>query len=433
MIFSDVLACYKQMRGDQKGPLTHGVPYRVFIEWLQKQDLRKAEAYWRKKLEGFDIPTQIGMRNLQAGSGSLKTRRIKKQLTRDLTERLRTYAREHRLTVNTLVQGAWAMLLSRYSGQEDIVYGVVVSGRPGELMGVEKIVGLFVNTLPLRVKVRAERPVLEWLRQLQTDQLEMRKYEYSPLVEVQGWSQVPRGAPLFESLLAFENYPVEETLKEAIAELKISKSYFQEKTNYPLVLAIGMGTELFGELTYDGRQFSDEMIEQMLPHWERLLEGVVKEAGMRIGELEILSKEERRQILEEWNGSVVEYPKEKCVHELFEEQAGRTPDAIALVFEGQQLSYRELNERANRLAHYLRKRGVGPEVRVGICVERGLEMVVGLLGILKAGGAYVPLDPQYPKDAVGLYVGRFGGGGAFDAGRGDQTTAGAWSWDGISG
>ena len=159
-----------------------------------------------------------------------------------------------------------------------------------------------------------------------------------------------------------------------------------------------------GVLEYNTDLFDRGTMERMARHWERLLEGVVKEAGMRIGELEILSKEERRQILEEWNGSVVEYPKEKCVHELFEEQAGRTPDAIALVFEGQQLSYRELNERANRLAHYLRKRGVGPEVRVGICVERGLEMVVGLLGILKAGGAYVPLDPQYPKERLAFML-----------------------------
>ena len=159
-----------------------------------------------------------------------------------------------------------------------------------------------------------------------------------------------------------------------------------------------------GVLEYNTDLFDRGTMERMARHWERLLEGVVKEAGMRIGELEILSKEERRQILEEWNGSVVEYPKEKCVHELFEEQAGRTPDAIALVFEGQQLTYGELNNRSNQLAWHLRRMGVGPEVLVGICMERSLEMVIGLLGILKAGGAYVPLDPQYPKERLAFML-----------------------------
>ena len=216
-------------------------------------------------------------------------------------------------------------------------------------------------------------------------------------------------SPIFQVMLALQNAPGEALRVGGLEFEAMGVEQRSAKFDLTMVL-IESAQGMSGVLEYNTDLFDRGTMERMARHWERLLEGVVKEAGMRIGELEILSKEERRQILEEWNGSVVEYPKEKCVHELFEEQAGRTPDAIALVFEGQQLTYGELNNRSNQLAWHLRRMGVGPEVLVGICMERSLEMVIGLLGILEGRRSVCPVGSAISEGAVGLYVGRFGGG-----------------------
>jgi non-ribosomal peptide synthetase component F len=281
-----------------------------------------------------------------------------------------------------------------------VVFGAVVSGRPAELRGVEQMLGLFINTLPVRVRVEEELKVAEWLRELQAEQVELRQYEYSPLVAVQGWSEVERGRPLFESLLVFENYPVDTSLREHTSDVAISSFHTVQRTNYPLSLAVEAGQELSLQFTYDRRRFDQQRITQISNHLRAILESIVVAPEQRLSEIEMLTAAERRQMVVEWNETAVEYPQEQCIHELFEQQVERTPEAVALVFEAEQVNYRELNERANQLAHYLRQLGVGPEARVGICVERSVEMVVGLLGILKAGGAYVPLDAQYPEERL---------------------------------
>jgi non-ribosomal peptide synthetase component F len=295
------------------------------------------------------------------------------------------------------------VLLSRYSGEEDVLFGTTVSGRPAELSGVEEMVGLFINTLPVRVRVESEAEVVEWLRRLQVEQVEMREYEYSPLVEVQRWSEVGAGTPLFESLLVFENYPVETALieqaEERASDLEIRDVRAAEQTNYPLTVVVFPGEELRIRISYDSHRFETTIIERLLGHLQTVIAGIVANPEARLVDLPLLTEPERQQLIE-WNNTDREYPRDKCVHELFETQVTRTPDAAALIFEDQQVSYGELNSRATQRANYLRTLGVGPEVRVGLCVERSVEMVVGLLGILKAGGAYVPLDPDYPQERL---------------------------------
>ncbi|WP_460207482.1 amino acid adenylation domain-containing protein [Scytonema sp. NUACC21] len=406
LVLKDVFAFYQAFSLKQDLYHKHSRPYRDYIAWLQQQDLTQAEAFWRHTLKGFTAPTPLGIDRALDSTSSLEEPHSEQllQLSIAVTSELQSFARQHQLTLNTLIQGAWALLLSRYSSQEDVVFGATFSGRPAALAEVESMVGLFINTLPVRVMVSPTTELLSWLGQLQAQLLELRSYEYSPLVQVQGWSDVPRGLPLFESIVVFENYPVDASLREEGGSLEIRNVGAVEQTNYPLTLAAAPGKQLSLHLSYDCRRFDATTITRMLGHLETLLCGIVTNPEQRLSDLPILTPAERLTLLEEWNCTEVDYPKDLCIHQLFEATVQRTPDAVAIVFEDQILSYCELNRRANQLAHYLRCQGVGPDVLVGICVERSVEMVVGLLGILKAGGAYVPLDPAYPKERLAFML-----------------------------
>jgi amino acid adenylation domain-containing protein len=404
IVLGEVFAFYQAFcRGDDLH-LPHPLPYREYITWLQRQDLSEAEDFWRKVLKGFTVPTslKIGRTAGELGGQADEYAEQERQLSIPLTQTLRSFARQHHLTLNTLVQGAWAILLSRYSGEKDVVFGITMSGRPADLDGAESMVGLFINTLPMRVPVLPEAPLLPWLNDLQTQQFKLRRYEYTPLVKVQGWSQVPRGTPLFESLLVFENYPMDTSWTDGDGETAVVGQHFRERTNYPLVLKAIPATELYLQIGYDRHRFDAIEIAHMLEHLQNLLEGIV-DPNQCLADLSILTATERHQLLIEWNDTSSAYPQNQCIHEMFEEQVERTPEEVAVAFEGQHLTYGELNRRANQLGHYLQGLGVGPDVFVGICAERSLDMVVGLLGVLKAGGAYVPLDPAHPHDRL-IYI-----------------------------
>jgi amino acid adenylation domain-containing protein len=323
---------------------------------------------------------------------------------------LSRWARQQQLTVNTVVQGAWALLLSRYSGSEDVVFGTTVAGRSAAaLRGIESMVGLFINTLPVRVHVSDSHSVVPWLTALQEQQVTLREYEYTPLYEIQKWNEVPAGAPFFNTLLAFENIPLESggNLMAGTAGLNFQRVAGSRggETNYPLTVVVIPGRTLQVQFTYDTNHYTAEAITRMVGHFQQVLTGIIADrAQTRLGAIPLLSEAERQLMLVEWNATEASYLRDVCIHDLFEAQVQQTPDAVALVFGEDTLTYDELNTRANQLAHYLRKSGVGPEVLVGICLERSLEMIVGLLGILKAGGAYLPLDPAYPKERLAFIL-----------------------------
>ncbi|MBE7384649.1 MAG: amino acid adenylation domain-containing protein [Leptolyngbya sp. SIO1E4] len=376
-------------------------PYGEYIAWLQQQNLSKAEAFWRRLLSGIKAPTplvkgDVGKLSEQEESYNYESL----ELSIETSEALQAFARQHHLTLNTLFQAAWAVLLSRYSGLEDVLYGDVVSGRPVDLKGVEAIVGLFLNTLPMRVEVSPDQPLVAWLKQLQAQQVEMRQYEYSPLVEIQKWSEIPPSSPLFESIVVFENHPLPQFQKEHGIDLEVQNSEIIHKLNYPLSVLFLPPPDAGFRIYYDCHRFDAPTIRRMMGHLQVLLQGMVTNPEMLLKDLSLLTPAEKHQLVREWNNTQVEYPSELCIHQLFEVQTEKTPESVAVTFEGQQLTYRELNQKANQLAHHLQGLGVGSEVLVGICVERSLEMIIGLLGILKTGGAYVPLDPSYPQERL---------------------------------
>jgi amino acid adenylation domain-containing protein len=405
VLLGEIFAFYEALRSGRDLHLEPPRPFRDYIAWLRRQDMAEAESFWRQTLEDFAAPTPLTVDRYAGPVGdSPEYDELEIRLPTQTVNQLRALAQQNQLTLNTLVQGAWALLLGRYSGEEEVVFGATVSGRPPELVGAESMVGLFINTLPVRARVPAGAALPDWLRALQTQQVALRQYEYCSLIQIQDWSQVPRGRTLFESILVFENYPVSASLQGGAGSLAVEDVRSAEQTNYPLTVVAGVDEELLLKIVYDCHRFDGDTVARMLGHLGVLLEGMAAHPHARLVDLPLLTDAERQQVLVEWNQTQADYGYETCVHELFEAVVARTPESVAVVFEDESLTYAELNRRANRLAHYLQRRGVGPETLVGICVRRSIEMIVGVLGVLKAGGAYVPLDPAYPAERLAFML-----------------------------
>ncbi|HZF14101.1 MAG TPA: amino acid adenylation domain-containing protein, partial [Thermoanaerobaculia bacterium] len=386
-----------------------------YIAWLQQQDLEAAEAFWRQNLAGFTTPTFV------AGGGGAPSHRDARRLERSLpaatTAALREVARRHRLTLNTLVQGAWALLLARASGiggrggTADVVFGTTVSGRPADLPGVESIVGPFINTQPMRVEMAPEQRLAPWLAGLQERQVEMRRFEYAPLVEVQRWSELASGVALFDHLLVFENLPPSSELAKLVPELAISEVTANELTNYPLNVVVAPGPELSLTMLYDGGRFEAVTVLRTLAHLAGLLATFASDPDLALSELPVLLPGERQQLQVEWNDTASTYPREASVPALFAAQVAAEPampamPAIPAVVgeDGEEWSYGRLEAASNRLARHLGQLGVAPGSAVGISMERSPELIVGMLAILKAGGAYVPLDAGYPDERLAFML-----------------------------
>jgi len=405
LIIREVSFLYDAICRGREAGLPPTRPYRDYIAWLQRRDMAQTESFWRRALEGYTAPARLPFEQSGAGPGAQAADRGRDlTLSASTTEALQSLARQHQTTMYNLVQGAWALLLSRYSGEDDVVFGVTVSGRPPEIVGVESMIGLFINTLPVRVKVTPETPLAHWLKTLHAQQTELLEYQHSPLMQVQRWSEVAPPQPLFESILVFENYAPKETSGQVFGGMEITDSYSLERTSYPLTVYVSPGPRLSFRIRHDPRRFGDAVIDRFLAHLGSLLESMAANPEGRLSDASMLTAAEERKVLVEWNDSHADYDAAKTFVRLFEEQVERTPDATAVIFEQERLTYRTLNRRANRLAHHLRAEGVGPEVLVGICVERSIEMLVGLLGIAKAGGAYVPLDPSYPSSRLAFML-----------------------------
>ncbi|NJL19775.1 MAG: hypothetical protein HC895_01470 [Leptolyngbyaceae cyanobacterium SM1_3_5] len=327
ILLQDVFAFYQQIR------LPRVRSYRDYIVWLQQQDLSQAEAFWRRMLQGFAAPTPLGIDTVSGhhdrASTSAQPTYLEQQLqlALNLGGELQAFAQRHQLTLNSIVLGAYALLLGRYSGESDVVFGTTVSGRPASLVGSEAIVGLFINTLPMRVRLD-NQPVLPWLHQLQAQQVELRDYEYTPLAEIQRWSEIPRSTPLFDSLLIFENYPIAPSLQQSIAALNLQNIRTIEQTNYPLTVYAVADGAITLRILYDCDRFTSEAIDRMLGHLQTLLTGMIRQLEQPISELPILTAAEQQQF-DQWNATETNYA-DLPLPQLFEAQVDRSPDAIAV-------------------------------------------------------------------------------------------------------
>ncbi|EPA0356023.1 non-ribosomal peptide synthase/polyketide synthase [Pseudomonas aeruginosa] len=386
-------------------PPRSGGRYRDYIAWLQRQDAALAEAFWLPRLRQLDEPTRLGQSIAQAKQRGKGYAERLRELDGEQTRRLAELAREQKITVNTLVQAAWLMLLQRYTGQDSVAFGATVAGRPAELNGIEEQIGLFINTLPVIATPLPQQSLASWLQAVQGENLALREFEHTPLYDIQRWAG-QGGEALFDNILVFENYPVSQMLQQQASQgLAFGAVGNHEQTNYPLTLSVSLGQRLELQFAYDREHFDDASVARLDRHLTHLLAQMVERpTSTCLAEFELLEAAERRQAIFDWGRNPGRYPDERSVEQLFASRAAMEPERVALLFEERQLSYGELNAQANRLAHRLIELGVGPDVLVGIAVERGLEMIVSLLAVLKAGGAYVPLDPEYPQERLGYMI-----------------------------
>jgi amino acid adenylation domain-containing protein/non-ribosomal peptide synthase protein (TIGR01720 family) len=375
-------------------------PYRDYIAWLQKQDITAAESFWRGYLKNFPMPTPLSYDRLPEGLADQNEDAADHclYLSAETSAALVDLAQRHRLTVNTFFQGAWALLLSYYSSEREVLFGVTVAGRPTELPGVESILGLFINTVPLRVSMQPDRPMMDWLKDLLAENVRVRQYDYAPLVQMQRWSEVPRGEALFHSLFVFENAPVDRELYEGRIIFKGEEEQYRVHTNYPLTVMGWPGRELGLKISYDKRLFDADTTERMIRHLKTLLEAMAKHPAARLADLSPIKDDERRQLLTQWNsiGDAVGMEEGGSLSRLFEKQVERRPDAVAVECLEEKATYHELNRRANRVAHTLIGAGVRPDTVVALLDERGIDLLAMMVGVFKAGGAYLPLDPHHP-------------------------------------
>ncbi|MBV9774988.1 MAG: amino acid adenylation domain-containing protein, partial [Gemmatimonadetes bacterium] len=400
LVFRDVATHYAAFAGGRAPRLPEVRPYRDYMAWLGRQDHARAERFWREQLAGFRTPAALALGTGRLGAEQdedAALRRAQTTLPDHVSSAVRSRAGRLGVTLNTLVQGAWVLLLSRYSGEDDVVFGTTMSGRPAELEGVEEMVGLFINTLPVRARIAPGEAVGAWLRGLQEQNVALREFEYSSLAQVQRWSEVPAGEPLFHSAVVFDNYPVGGDLGEGEQSLRVRARDRVERAAYPVVI----GGVLEGDLTlymeYERGVFdTPATAERLLDRLAAVVEWLAAHPEATLGGAPLLDPAERSRLLGEWSATAPAYPAGEPVHGMVAARAAITPDAPAVVSEGGTLTYAELDRRGNRLAHALRRRGVGPETRVAVCLERSADLPAAFLATLRAGGAYVPLDPALP-------------------------------------
>jgi amino acid adenylation domain-containing protein len=405
-IFFRELAISYEAFSKHKTPVLPELPiqYADYAIWqrerLRGDFLEEQVSYWKKQLEGItgvlNLPTDRPRPSRQSFRGSSQSL----EFSRELTDRLKALSQKQGVTLFMTLLAAFQTLLYRYTGQEDIVVGSPIANRTR--IEVEGLIGFFVNTLVLRANFAGNptfRELLGRVRNTALDAYEHQDLPFEKLVEELQPERTLSYSPLFQVMFVLQNAP---SMGLELEGLSVSRLRVGAETaKFDLTLSIHETPPgLSGTLQYNTDLFDDATVTRMIGHFQILLKGIVADPDQRISDLPMLTQAELHQLLVEWNDTKTDYPKDKCIHELFETQVEKTPDALALIFEDQQLSYSELNIRANQLAHCLQKLGVGAEALVGICVERSIEMVVGLLGILKAGGAYVPLDPTYPKERL---------------------------------
>ena len=370
--------------------------YRDYLAWLVSRNRNAAEAAWKEALAGLEESTRLSSRD-SLGDPKIPERMIV-DLDEELTRRLTEQARARNLTVNTVVQAAWAVLLSRHTGREDVVFGSTVNGRSPEIAGVESMIGLLINTVPTRVRLHPADSFNDLVSRLNQEQSRLLPHQYLGLVEIQ---RLTRMHELFDTLVVFENFPRgEQGDVQPSNGLRFSLVDLNDAAHYPMTVIVAPGRRLAAYFTYHPDHFAADFVELVSRRFMRLLTAFATAPDQPINCIDLLNARERRQIVVDFNQTYTEYPRNKTMMELFAEQVQRRGQELAVICDQEKISYAELDRRSNQLGHYLRSLDVGPEKLVGISVERSIDMVLAMLGILKAGGAYVPIDPAYPPDRL---------------------------------
>jgi len=398
LVLKEVLADCEAICGGRELVENSGRPHKDYFAWLKQQDFGAAEDFWRNALRGLHAPPALTGTLLSAGQARRQKQRI--ELSSNTSNALRDFARRHELDVKTLFVGAWALLLSRYTDNLDVILGVSASSDYPWKANKQVVVGAFTTCVPFRIAITPQTTALSWLKQLQSEYTRIRRYEHASLAEIRQWSEIPAAQPLFESVLVFNSHAAGSLAPHNGGDLKVRHHRANRPDDHPLVLEISETRPFEISLAYDGGALRQTFIAQILEHLRSLIGTVMAGSNRRLADLPLLTGEQKRRLLigcEEFDATT---KPGRCLPELFEAQVDRTPHQTAVICGDEAVTYRQLNYRANQLAHRLRQLGVGPEVTVGMYLRRSIATVTAMLGILKAGGVYVPLDPEYPQERL---------------------------------
>ncbi|TDJ74246.1 amino acid adenylation domain-containing protein [Pseudomonas putida] len=391
-LVNEVLQAYQG-----QAPERPAQPFRHYLAWLQAQDDAASERFWRHYLAELEQPTLLagavgrghyghGFAQWHCAFGAARS------------EQLQALAKDAGVTLNTLIQAAWLVLLQRHAGQPTVCVGATVAGRPHDLAGAQDMLGLFINTLPLIQTVPSALSLGQWLQQLQACNLSLREHQHTPLYQLQSWAG-QGGQALFDSLIVFENFPVDQALRErSSAELRLSQVHNSEASHYPLTLTVHAGAALEIVFGYRREAFDAPQVQALQVQLLHLLDQMLATPELAVGNLQLLDAPGQARVLD--YNPAPRSNRSECLSLAFQAQVARSPDAVAVACASETLSYAQLNARANRLARQLRRRGVAPGVLVGVAMERSSALLVALMAVIKAGGAYLPLDPDYPPERL---------------------------------
>ena len=402
IILNDIMSFYDQLSaGKTKIELLDQLPkehdYADYVSYIKNKDHDLSLDYWDNLLDGYEGEGVIPPLGIVDPKNQEKVAEVETSLTEEETGKLETLSKKYSVTLNILLEAVWGMILQRYNHQQDVVFGKVVSGRDVNLPGIEEMVGLFINTIPVRVALNPEMTFAKLITELQDQALKSGEHDYCSLAEIQKLNTL--GSQLIGTTLAFENYFVQEQ-ESSKSRLNLQLEDSREETNFDLTIMAYKADKLMFKLMYNPNKYGKVEAERILANLEAILREIAVKPEARVQEINMITEKERALILTGFNDTYREYPKDKTVVELFEAQVRKTPDQIAVISEKEKMTYKELNECANGLAAKLRNLGIKPDDYVAIMNEKNVEMIVGICGILKAGAAYVPLDSTYPEERI---------------------------------
>ncbi len=400
IILKEFFKAYHELcSGKQSIKLLFKPPFKEFIKWIQNQDRIKQEKFWGEYLTGFETPTTLPIK--RRIEETTKTEDYSIVMEEEIRSKLDVFVKNNRVTLASVFYSAWGILLQKYCDSEDVIFGTTVSGRSVGVKGIEDMVGLFINTIPLRVQSAPGTKVIDVIPGIENLLRKREEFENTPLVDIRSYSRVESSGSLFDTIVAIENYPLDNRLVPDGSLLSIHSYSIAEMTHYDLSVGIMLFNKIEVKFSYKRGFFDKAAVENLARHFKYILQSVVDNPAEEVSLLEIISSEEKSRILYEFNNTAAEYPGYKNIHLLIEEQVEKTPDKIALLSSFHHyITYKGLNESADYLGWVLKNKGVGPNVIIGLMVDRSIEMIVGILGILKSGGTYLPIDQDYPPERV---------------------------------
>lgn len=408
IIMQELDEYYSKYANNEKVVISSEVPFKDYITWLNKKDQKETEKFWKETLKGMNKPTLLS--SVVEVKGEKKNEKpydvVEFAVNSELNEEISRFTKEKRITLSTLMQGAWALVMQRYINENDLIFGVTSSGRPTDLPGSDDIIGCFMNTIPLRVSANYDMNIDEYLKNIQEKYLRQLQYDYSSLSTIRKMSEIPRESALYDlydCMVIVENYPFEEAVNKGFGGMQGKCLNVEEQLDYPCTLYCNVHGEFNFKLLFDTNFFERKLCENILEHFVFILEEIIFKKRERIKDIAVLP-ENQYKLIEEWNDTQMEFPNDSSYIDLFEDTVRKFGERIAVACEEQKISYNELNERAERIACILEKSGIVKDSLVAIYLDREIDLVCSICAILKLGAAFVPIDISYPESRINYMI-----------------------------